>query len=287
MNDLRLTIDLLPKGAWGNNFSKTLPKKDWDTLRHNCYERANHRCSVCGKEEELDAHEVWDFDIIEQIQTLKNIIALCSACHGVKHMRHSERIGYGENAKQHFLRQNNCDPLAFARHYTDAQLLFEQRNEVLRWKMQADLESFGGYGIEIKHRDIPLIKNPYDGINWETADHERMQTDGTEYATVLVTDENTDRKAKYFTSSPRTLIGTPKIRLIAVNNYQGTITVVCDDTKKIEWVCGEEIIKTKYNCTGKFIAEYSVESLENSSIRFRLTGDGGETLSQEFRLARI
>lgn len=33
----KLTIDLLPKGAWGNDLSKTLSKKDWDTLREACY----------------------------------------------------------------------------------------------------------------------------------------------------------------------------------------------------------------------------------------------------------
>ena len=33
MTNLKLTIELLPKGAWGNDFSKTLSKKDWDTIR--------------------------------------------------------------------------------------------------------------------------------------------------------------------------------------------------------------------------------------------------------------
>jgi len=37
MSNLILTIDLLPKGAWGNNFSKTLSKKDWDVIRDACY----------------------------------------------------------------------------------------------------------------------------------------------------------------------------------------------------------------------------------------------------------
>ncbi|MCL2176792.1 MAG: hypothetical protein FWB72_02440 [Firmicutes bacterium] len=64
MNNLKLTIDLLPKGAWGNNFSKTLKKKDWDTLRQACYARANFKCAVCNRETpKLDAHEIWDFDI--------------------------------------------------------------------------------------------------------------------------------------------------------------------------------------------------------------------------------
>ncbi|MCL2860812.1 MAG: hypothetical protein FWE22_00150 [Firmicutes bacterium] len=48
MKNLILTIDLLPKGAWGNNLSKILPKKDWDILRQKCYEKAINRCVICG-----------------------------------------------------------------------------------------------------------------------------------------------------------------------------------------------------------------------------------------------
>ena len=37
MKNYKLTIDLLPKGAWGNDFSKTLSQKNWDILRNKCY----------------------------------------------------------------------------------------------------------------------------------------------------------------------------------------------------------------------------------------------------------
>ena len=29
MKNLRLTLDLVPKSAWGSNLRKALPKKDW------------------------------------------------------------------------------------------------------------------------------------------------------------------------------------------------------------------------------------------------------------------
>lgn len=59
MKELKLTIELLPKGAWNNDFSKTLSQKDWDILRKECYKRANHKCQICGFEtDDLDAHEV-------------------------------------------------------------------------------------------------------------------------------------------------------------------------------------------------------------------------------------
>ncbi len=63
MKNLKLTIDLLPRGAWGNDLSKTLSKKNWDILRNYCYKRFNNTCAICGaKNVELDAHEVWKFD---------------------------------------------------------------------------------------------------------------------------------------------------------------------------------------------------------------------------------
>lgn len=72
MRDYKLKIDLLPKGAWDNDLSKTLPKKDWDLLRNKCYERAHHRCQICGYQTDyLDAHEVWDFNVNKKTQTLK------------------------------------------------------------------------------------------------------------------------------------------------------------------------------------------------------------------------
>ena len=161
MKDLKLKIELLPKGAWGNDFSRTLCKKDWDILRNACYERANHKCAICGYEtDDLDAHEVWDFNTETKTQTLIDIIALCSRCHGVKHIRNSQRLGFGENAKRHFMKVNNCNELQFATHLTKAQMDFEERNKIYRWKMIANLEKFGGKDIKIKEVYISLILFP-------------------------------------------------------------------------------------------------------------------------------
>ena len=260
MSNLKLSIDLLPKGAWGNDLSKTLLKKDWDTLREACYARSNHRCAICGASGDLDAHEVWEFNIKTKTQTLKDIIALCSACHGVKHMRNSERIGYGDSAKAHFIKVNKCSAVALAGNYAEAQMLFEERNEIERWKIEADLTKFGGAGIDIKERNIPKIINPY----------EKTRNDSDYIAKSIST--------KY--------IGAPKIRSIDINNYQGVITIVCYNANKIEWSMDGELIKTKYNVVGKFTTTFSVEDLEGSKLCFRLIGDGGQTYSKVFGLTK-
>lgn len=152
MENFKLTIDLLPKGAWGNDFSKTLPQKEWDKIRNFCYKKANYKCEICGYEtDNLHAHEVWDFDINNKTQTLVDIVGICSKCHGVKHIRNSERLGYGENAKRHFIVVNNCTELDFANHLTKSLLDFENRNKVYRWKIKADLTKFGGDNSKLKN----------------------------------------------------------------------------------------------------------------------------------------
>ncbi len=156
MKNLKLKIEMLPKGAWNNDFSKTLPIKEWDILRNICYKKANNKCQICGFiTNDLNAHEVWEFDIKNRTQTLKDIIAICTKCHGVKHIRNSQRLDYEENAKTHFLSVNNCNELDYANHLTKAQLDFEEQNKIYRWKIIADLSKFGLEKATIKERNIP------------------------------------------------------------------------------------------------------------------------------------
>jgi hypothetical protein len=139
MKNLKLTIDLLPKGAWGNNLSKTLPRNDWDAIRRTVYKVANNKCSICGRDGELHAHEIWKFDIPTKTQTLENIVALCPACHGVKHFRHSQMIGYGEQSKQHFLNVNKCDIVDFLIHKEECEKLFNEQNAIDEWTVKAPI----------------------------------------------------------------------------------------------------------------------------------------------------
>ena len=178
-------------------------------------------------------------------------------------MRNSERIGYGDSAKRHFLNVNKCNEIIFAGHYAEAQILFDERSAVERWKIKADLARFGGSGIEIRERNIPKIISPYEEV-----------INTVEYAVARVK------------SGANGYIGTPKIRSVTVDNYQGTIMVVCNDANRIEWSMDGRLIKTKYNVTGKFVTTLNVEGLGGAGLRFRLVGDGGETYSDIFELTK-
>lgn len=267
MKDLKLTIEMLPKGAWNNDFSKTLPKKEWDILRNECYKRANHHCEICGYEtDDLDAHEVWEFDVKNKIQKLKYIIGICSKCHGVKHIRNSQRLGCGEDAKWHFINVNKCTELDYASHLALAQMDFEERNKVYRWKIVADLSKFGLINATIKERNIPFIQNPYKDVEWEFINYKEM---GKMFETKR-TNNN--------------LIGAPIINYIEVDNYQGTITISSLFANKIFWFLDGEKIKTKYNIIGQFDTILKVENLDGKEIYFILIGDNGRSTSKTFEL---
>lgn len=267
MNNHKLSIDLLPKGAWNNDFSRTLSKKDWDTIRNHCYKKANHRCQICGfKTDELNAHEMWDFDVANKTQTLKNIIAICTKCHGVIHFKNSDRLGHGDEAKEHFKQVNKCDEKDFANHLFNAYLEYEERNKVYRWKMIADLEKFGGKGIEVKDKYIPKIINPYDGTEIIKLHYSELK----EIFTILKHSE--------------TFLGAPRILNINVDNYQGKIRIQSFDTDRIEWYLDGLKIKTKYNTDWKFDTELSVEDLTCKKIHYKLINKYGTLISQDFTL---
>lgn len=268
MQDLKLTIEILPKGAWNNDFSKTLPKQEWDTVREFCYKKANHRCQICGYEtDDLEAHEVWEFDIKNKTQTLKDIIGICSRCHGVKHIRNSQRLGYEKEAKQHFMKVNNCNEIEYASHLTQAQMDFEERNKIYRWKIVADLTKFGLKDASVKERNIPFIRSVYEAIDWNDYDFLKLNKNTIFYV---------EKNCLYYPE--------PKIQTIKIDNYQGIIDILCDDVNKIEWYLDGQKIKTKYNVVGSFRTKLKVENLKGRELTYVLFGEGGKILSKVFEL---
>lgn len=266
MEELKLTINMLPKGAWNNDFSKTLSKKDWDKLREFALKRANGQCEICGFEtNNLDVHEEWEFNIEKKTQTLKQVISICLMCHGVKHFKNSVRLGYGEEAQKHFMKVNDASEMEFASHLNKSLFEYNERNSVYRWKIVADLEKFDGNGIEIKQNNIPLIKNPYENVDWDKHSYD-------------------DTKSLFEIKRNENLIGSPKIFSINVDNYQGIIQIKSLFADRIEWYLDKKKIKTKYNTAGPFTTELSVKNLIGKKLKFKIIGIGGETTSKNFEL---
>lgn len=63
----------------------------WVSVREVAYERAGHKCSVCGAKGRLEAHHVVDPYPTRDVQLLLaqgNIHVLCAGCHRRAHARH-------------------------------------------------------------------------------------------------------------------------------------------------------------------------------------------------------
>lgn len=90
--DLRLTIELVPKTSWYTNVRSHVSVSEWDIIRKKSYSIANNRCEICsdsgknqGMNHNVECHEVWEYNDKQKIQKLVGLISLCPLCHKVKH----------------------------------------------------------------------------------------------------------------------------------------------------------------------------------------------------------
>lgn len=63
---------------------------DWQAVRHFCFERAGHKCSICGRhEDELSTslvchHNCYDH-LGDELNHPEDVIAVCKVCHKIIH----------------------------------------------------------------------------------------------------------------------------------------------------------------------------------------------------------
>lgn len=112
---MKLKIELVPSSSWGNNLRSeaNLKRKEWDTLRKACYEKAGHKCEVCGgvgwrtykgvRKSIVECHEVWAYDDEKGVQTLEGLVALCPTCHRAKHLGFAYTMSVKKNDPQIFI----------------------------------------------------------------------------------------------------------------------------------------------------------------------------------------
>lgn len=111
--------------------------------------------------------------------------------------------------------------------------------------------------------------------------HEELEQGVAKETSAMYTQEKNKSAYAFGFPSP------PKICFIGVDNYTGTIEIICSYTNKIQWISRDRIIKTKYNFGGKFITTFSVENLHDAEIVFKLIGNYGIAVSQKFKLMEV
>ena len=141
---MKLTLDLVPAFTWYDNIRSRIRPVDWDRLRRATYAAAGHRCEVCGgkgRRHPVECHEIWDYDEATRVQRLTGLIALCPACHEVKHFGRATAVGRGDAAFAHLMRVNGWDEDRSRRHVDDAFMQWRARSQV-QWTL--DLSWLGG-----------------------------------------------------------------------------------------------------------------------------------------------
>ena len=141
---MKLDIEIMPTGAWKNNLRAVLSKKAWDFIRKDAYDRADHKCSICGKKaSRLQAHERWSFDREKKIQKLEDVLAVCNACHSVIHINRTFLTPRLDGAIAHFRKVNGCDYQGYIRALKEANQKSVELSSVGEWALDLSwLERF-------------------------------------------------------------------------------------------------------------------------------------------------
>jgi hypothetical protein len=144
----RLTVELVPQTCWFSNVRDQVSREDWDRIRRQVYELAGERCEVCGgrgSKHPVECHEVWEYDETTCVQRLVRMVALCPACHEVKHMGLAGIRGRGEIAAAHLAEVNGWTPQVTAVYIDQAFAVWEGRSD-RTWSL--DVSALAAYGID-------------------------------------------------------------------------------------------------------------------------------------------
>lgn len=100
----KLLPELVPKPLWGLSAKKKLGRSQWDRIRRQVLEDAEHACQICGDVpspyygDPLICHEVWHYDDKRRIATLVALRPQCAKCDCAVHMGQSMVFGAGDKA---------------------------------------------------------------------------------------------------------------------------------------------------------------------------------------------
>ncbi len=103
----KLTIELVPKTAWFSNVRDHVSPSEWLKLSRGIIEEADYHCRICGsqgKKHRVECHEIWSYDDTAKLQKLAGLIALCPACHRVKHIGRTSEVGSVQYSIYHLAR---------------------------------------------------------------------------------------------------------------------------------------------------------------------------------------
>lgn len=143
MTKFKLNFELVPDSCWYSNLRSALPKEAWDRIRKKAYARAGGKCMLCGAPTaRLEAHEQWEYDDEKGVQKLKNVVAVCRACHEVIHIGRTQLMGREREASEHFMKVNGCTYAEYRKALGEAN---EKHRERSRREWQLDVSELNKF----------------------------------------------------------------------------------------------------------------------------------------------
>jgi len=147
-----LTIELVPSTSWFNNVRTAVSAADWEKCKRMVRHRSQDRCEICagrGPKWPVECHEVWRYDLPTETQVLDGFVALCPACHEVKHMGFAQTRGRAEQALQHLAKVRGW---TFQEAETYAESCFELWAARSQYEWTVDLSYLATLGIEVPEK---------------------------------------------------------------------------------------------------------------------------------------
>lgn len=154
----KLEIELIPTTCHYSNVRTTLKTKLWDKIRFMVYEKAEHKCEICGEtgleqgyRHRVECHEIWKYDDKRFIQKLVGLIALCPTCHQAKHIGRAFAIGKQDVVLNKLMEVNKWTPEKTAQIITEAFDVNKERSKH-NWKLDISLLKKPPYSLDIKDK---------------------------------------------------------------------------------------------------------------------------------------
>jgi hypothetical protein len=149
MKKILLTLELVPSSSWMSNVRAVVTKKQWDYIKSQVSSKAYNVCEICGNvgpKHPVECHEIWSYSNKKLIQNLEGMIALCPACHMVKHIGFAEVQGKRVQAVRHLMFINKMT-MSQAEDYIKQSFKVWHERSQKSWTL--DLSHLKEYGIDI------------------------------------------------------------------------------------------------------------------------------------------
>lgn len=166
-----LAVCMIPIGNWAKNVRAVVARDVWDAMRYYLLAtkempaymrqldlprpdwRSVIQCRCCGtRRDNLELHEVWDFDDAAKVQRLVEFISICDLCHNVIHFGRASQLGLADDAFEHLQAVNGLTKAKAKKHVERAYAMWEKR-------------SVESYAVDMSHLKN-LLPEGYIHFDW-------------------------------------------------------------------------------------------------------------------------